>query len=177
MKNQKGEIATAVIIAIAMGSLLLGLVLPKLSPFKMFEKSAGNKKASFTLQKESSTPVLLESKDGKTVALGKKTELFYNTGMDESVPKPTLGERIGSFFFGLTTTSILTIIGGFLFFPIPFAAWGVRKYFGIKQALTNTVKAIRETDPTTYEALKPKLSAAHDKKDKVLIDKIKAEIH
>lgn len=177
-KNSAGEIATALVVAIALGSLIAGYILPKINPFKYFHSdSAANKKASFTLQKETSKPVLLESKAGQPVAVGREVELIYSTGMEETTPKKTLGQKIGSFFAGLTTTGILFVVGSLLFFggaPIIFVwKWGKK----FKDALTTTVAGIRALDADTYAKVTPKLAAAQDKKDKVVIDKIKAKLH
>lgn len=175
--NQRGEVVTAVLIAVALGSLLVGLVLPKLNPFKAFERTAANKKASWTRQTEKSTPVLLTDKAGKAIATGTATERIYDTGIEQSVPAPTLGQRIGSFFFGLTTWGLLAVLASLLFFGGAPLVWLARKYFVIRQALKNTVVGIRQADAETFEKLKPALEANHDKRDKVVIDKIKAELH
>lgn len=175
--NERGEVATALLVAIALGSLILGLALPKLNPFKAFEKTAANKKASWTRQTEKATPVVLTDKAGKAVAVGTATEKIYDTGMESTVPKPTLGERIGAFFASLTTWGLAFVGVSLLFFGGAPLVWVARKYFVMKQALKNTVAAIREADNETYEKLKPKLAAAHDKQDRQVIDKLKTELH
>lgn len=177
-RKSAGEVATALVVAIALGSLIAGYVLPKINPFKFFHSSsAANHKASFTLQKETSKPVLLQDSQGKAVAVGREVELTYSTGMEETVPKKTLGQKIGDFFAGLTTAGVGFVIISLLFFggaPLIFVwRWGLK----FKQALTTTVAGIRDLDKDTYEKVTPKLAAAQDKKDKIVIDKIKAKLH
>ena len=178
MKKNAGEVATAIVVAIALGSLIAGYVLPKINPFKfLHSSSAANKKASFTLQKETSKPVLLQSASGQPVAVGREIELTYSTGMEETVPKKTLGQKIGDFFAGLTTAGVGFVVISLLFFggaPIIFVwKWGKK----FKDALTTTVAGLRDLDDETYKKVSPKLAAAQDKKDKIVIDKIKAKLH
>lgn len=176
MRNQRGEIATATVVVIAAGALLLGILIPKFKPFSIFEKSAANKKASWTKQIEKSKPVAIKSEDGKVVAVGTEIERVYDTGMENTVPKQTLGEKIGSFFARLTTAGIAFVVVSLLFFGGAPLVWIARKYLVMKQALRNTVAGIRALDDETFNKVKPALAASQDKQDKVVIDKLKTEI-
>lgn len=181
MKNQRGEVTTGIVVAIAVGTFLFGVIAStKLNPFKLFHKSAANKKASWTKQTEKSEPVLLFDKDKKAVAVGTKIEKIYDTGIEEATPKKTIGEKIGDFFAGLTTWGLVFVGVSLLFFGGTPIVWAWRKYAVVKDALKKTVQAIRDTkkeEPQVYDKLKPKLAAAHDKRDRVVIDKIKTELN
>ena len=182
-KNQRGEITLAILIAVAVGSLFVGMITPKISPFKNFfgsSDSAVGKKASYTTQVEKIKPKVYHLNKAGDVVIVNDVELSYNTGIDQNVPKPTLGQRIGSFFFGLTTWSIIFIIVSLLFFGGAPLLWIARKYFVMKQAAINTVAGIRELkskEPEAYQKLVPILAANHDKQDKVVVDKIKTELN
>lgn len=176
MKRSKGEITTAAVILISVGSLILGLMAPKFNPFR-FERSSANKKASWTLQTEKTKPVLLTDKKGEAVAVGNEIERVYNTGKEEITPKKTLGEKIGEFFSRLTTAGLVFVVVSLLFFGGAPLVWVYRRYKTVKNALKNTVAAIREVDDETYTKLKPVLAANHEKKDRIVIDEIKKELN
>lgn len=177
--NRRGEIATLTVVAIAAVALFLGTLAPSLNPFHgLFggQQSAANQKASWTRQDEIQKPVLLSSAGGVPIAVGTQVERHYNTGVDERPVKLTLGQRIGRFFAGLGTWGLIFIVVSLVFFGGTPIVWLFRKYTVMKHAFKNTVSAIRETDEETYAKLKPKLQAKHDKRDRQLIDKLKAEL-
>lgn len=180
-KNQKGEVATAVVILIAVGSLFVGTIFPKFNPIKsLFKTDPTKHKASFAIQRETSKPVLLESSDGRHVAVGNEVELYYDTGEESTVPKKTLGERIGDFFANLTTLGLVFVFGSLAFFGGAPIVWIWRKYLTMKRALKNTVvgiKELKEKDKEAFERLKPSLASAHDRKDKIVIDKMKTDLN
>lgn len=177
IKHIKGEVATALVILIAAGTFIIGGVLPKLNPLNLLSSHQSKKKTSFTVQKETSKPILLETKDGKQAFLGKETEYYYNTGKEEGTPKLSVGERIGNFFSHLTTFGLMFVLFSLLFFGGVPIVWVFKKYLVMKQALKRTVQAIRETDRDTYDKLKPNLESKHDRQDKQVIDKIKMELN
>lgn len=178
MRNQRGEVATATIIAIAAAALVVGLLTgSRANPFSIFQKSAANKKGSFTKQYETHTPVLLQSKDGKMVAVGTKVENTYETGMDEGPIVLTYGQRVAKFFAGLTNISLFGILIGLIFFPAATITamwrWG-KKY---KDTLRTTVQGIRDAPPEAAAQVKVSLASAQDKKHKIVIDEIKKDLH
>lgn len=176
--NERGAVEVAVVVAIAAGCLILGLIAPKLNPLgSLFQRDAANKKASWTRQIEKTKPVLLNDEKGRPVAIGTEIQRVYDTGKEDGTPAPTIGERIGGFFAGLTGWGLAFVGVSLAFFGGAPLVWVARKYFVMKQALKNTVVAIRDADNDTYEKLKPKLAAAHDKQDRKVIDKIKTELN
>lgn len=177
--NQRGEITTAVAIGIAAVALLVGTIAPSLNPFNNLfgahsAPSAANQKATWTTTDEVIKPVLL--RQGDTVAVGQQIERHYDTGTEERPVKLTLMQRIGRFFAGLTTTAFIFILVSLLFFGGVPIVWAFHKYAVIKQALKNTVAAIRDLPEDQYKAVTPKLAAKHDRRDRKVIDKIKMEL-
>lgn len=180
--GNKGEIATLTVLAIAAVALLVGTLAPTLNPFnsvfgKGAQPDASKQTASWTKQTEIQTPVLLETKSGDHAAVGTKVERVYDTGAEARPVKLTFGERIGAFFAHLTTWGVVFVIVSLVFFGGAPLVWLSKKYFDMKGAFKNTVAAIREVDHDTYEKLKPKLEAKHDKKDRKMVDKIKSELN
>jgi len=180
LNNQKGEITIAILIAAVVGSLIVGMIAPKINPFKgLFSSndSAVGKKASFTTQTEKIKPKVYHLNKSGDVVVVNDVELSYNTSLDQNVPKPTFGEKIGTFFFHLSTVTIIFIIVSLAFLGGAPIVWLFKRYLVMKQALSNTVSAIRDLPPETYQQVVPVLAANHDKQDKVVIDGIKSELH
>lgn len=176
--NQRGEIATLTVIAIAGVALLLGTIAPSLNPFNRIfggGQTAANAKASWTRQTETREPILLQK--GGSVAVGTKETLVYDTGMTDVPVKLTFGQKIGNFFSNLATGSIIFIIVSLVFFGGTPIIWIWRKYVVMKQAMKTTVDAIREVDDDTAAKLKPILSKKMDKRDKRVVDKLKMELN
>lgn len=180
--GKRGEVATLTVLVIAGVALLLGTLAPQLNPFNsLFNKGgtpdASKQTATWTKQTEIQTPVLLETKSGDKAAVATKIERVYDTGAESRPRKLTFMERVGSFFARLTTWTFVFIVVSLVFFGGMPIVWIAQKYITMKNAFKNTVSAIREVDHETYEKLKPHLAAKHDKKDRVVIDKIKSELN
>lgn len=178
MKNQKGEIATATIVLIAAGALVVGLLTgSKGNLFSFLQKSAANKKASFSKQSEIHTPVILQSKDGKTVAVGTKVENLYETGMEDGEPVLTYGQRVAKFFAGLTNLAFLVLIVGLIFFPVltigALRAWGMKHYKTAKAI----VQGVKEAPPEAAAQVKASIAVVMDKKEKKVVDEIKKDLN
>lgn len=183
MRNQRGEITIVLLIAAMLGTAVvvgLGPRLPLVN--KLFkEQTAAGRKASWTKQIEKSKPVALYDKNGNAVALGTEYERLYDTGIEQSTPKLTLGENIGKFFASLTTAGLIFVGVSLAFFGGAPLVYVARKYGDAKHALTKTVMAVREMkkdDPALFaEKIAPQLAAAHDEKDRKVIDKIKTKLN
>lgn len=175
--RERGEIATAIIVAGALGIFILGLALPKFTNIKLFEKTAANKKASWSKESKKKEPVILFDQNKKAVGVATREEYLYETGMESGTPAPTLGEKIGSFFANLTTAGLIFVGVSLLFFGGAPLVWMARKYHIMKHAFKNTVQAIREIDDETYSKIKPVLAAKHDKSDRKIVDKLKTELN
>lgn len=180
--NNRGEIATAIVILIAAGCLAVGTLAPKLNPINWITgnstSSVPKEKSKYERKKFLSEPVLLSK--GDHVAVGQRTEELYEKGEDQSERKTTFGERIGGFISSMTVTSIVFILISLIFFGGAPIVWVAKKYFKTKAALTATISGIKEVkkkDPNLYENIvKPELLKKHDKADSKVIDKIKSQI-
>jgi len=177
----KGEVTVAIALGLAAVGLLIGTVMPNLNPFnRMFgshgTQSAAKQTATWTRQDEVITPKVVSLKDGQAVVVN-QFERHYDTGTEETTPKLTIGQRIGNFIARLSTWGLIFIIVSLVFFGGGPIVWAFRKYTSVKDALKNTVAAIREADEETFSKLKPKLAEKHNKADKIIVDKIKSELH
>lgn len=158
------------IILIAFAIMLSGCA--SMNPFHAIANPPSEPKKMGSWE-QTSEPVFVGTIDGKTVVANKTT---YRATAEESTPRLTIGQRIGSFFSNLSFVGILFIVLSLLFFGGAPIVWVARKYFDAKNALKNTVKAIKEIPTDKFEAIAPTLSANMDKKDKALIAKIKASL-
>lgn len=123
---------------------------------------------------QTSEPVIMGvDGSGKTI-IGNK--LSYRATAEETSPKQTIGQRIGSFFAGLSLAGILFVVASLVFFGGAPIVWLARKYFKAKSALVSTVKAIKEIPDEKFNEIKPALAANQDKSDKELIARIKAKL-
>lgn len=175
--EQRGEIATALIIVMVVGGVLVGaLGATKLNPFKLFQHDAANKKASWTKQVEKSEPVALYDKDGKAVALGTRFERVYDTGKEDSTPAPTYGQRVGAFLAGLTNFGLVALIAGILFFPGALATWGVKKYWDMRGVAKTIISGVKDAPPEAAEQVKQAIAVKQDKSQKQIVAKLKGEL-
>jgi len=144
------------------------------NPFKAISDPPNQPKKMGAWEQTSEPIILGTASDGKLVVANKLT---YKASAEETEPKLTLGQKIGNFFSGLSMTGLLFILISLLFFGGAPIVWAVKKYFAVKNALRNTVKAIKEIEPEHFEWIKPTLAANQDKADKVIIAKIKGDLH
>lgn len=178
MRNQRGEIATATIVLIAAGALVVGLFTgSKANLFSFFQKSAANKKASFSKQSEVHTPVILKDSEGRAIAVGTKIENVYETGMEDGERPLNYGERVAKFFAGLTNISFFALIAGLVFFPAltlgALRAWGM-KYYKTAKAI---VQGLKEAPPGAAKEVKASIAVVMDKKEKKVVDEIKKDLN
>lgn len=195
--NQKGEITLAVLIAVGIASALVVALPAKVNPIKALfsskEESAVGKKASFSTQTEKIKNRVYTLKENQ-VLVAPDVELTYQTGMDFNVPRPTFGEKIGTFFYKASTFSIIALLISIICFggaPIFWLLGRLKKFKQnadnykenadqYKETLKKTVEGVRkvkEKNPEAYVAVTNELAIAHDKKDKVVVDEIKTELN
>lgn len=127
-------------------------------------------------QSEKTTPRVVGAIDGDPV-IAYETEKIYSTDQQQTTPTLTTMQIFGRWVSGLTWISVIFILVSLLLcggFPI---IWLVKKYLKIKSALKNTVAGIRDLMPDAYMEVTESLSKTHDKEDKIIIDKIKSELH
>ena len=178
MKNQRGEIMVATVVIIAVCAFVGGVVLPKLGQtFHLFGETAANKKASFSKQIQSSTPVLLEDKSGRAVAVGTKFEQTYDTGIEEAPIVLTYGQRVAKFFAGVTNLGIIALLAAIILVPGSLMLWMRRwglKWYSTAKAL---VKGVKEAPPQAAEEVKDSMAIVMDKKHKKAVDEIKKDLN
>jgi hypothetical protein len=167
-KTNKGFTGLEIVGVMAVLGLVV-MIAPKLNPFSSAADPANRRSATsgeeivkiVKAAGEADREVIIERRDHSEV----------------TDPKLTVGQRIGRFFAGLGTWSVAAILFAIFVLglsPAAILAWSRHVW---KKAFKNTVSAIRDTDEETYEKLKPKLAARHDKRDKRLVDVVKAELH
>jgi hypothetical protein len=174
INQDKGEAVTIALVAVAavLGVLLFG---NKLNPFDRSADPSNRRTASAISGRDivEITNAVAESEKPVTV----KVDRSFEASHEVTDPKLTLGQKIGRFFAGLGNLSLLLFFAGLaicILTPIGGILWDRWKY---KHAFKNTVSAVRELDDDTFQKLAPKLAAKQDKRDKVLVDKVKAELH
>lgn len=186
IKNQRGEVATLTVIAIAGVALLIGTLAPTLNPFnRLFgagasAQVAAPEKEAWKEQTRTTEPVTVGiTPTGDKVVAFRTTE-EYKSGAAEHQRKLTFGERIGAFFAHLTTWGVVFVIVSLVFFGGAPILWLARKYLAMKQAMKNTVAGIRElkkTDMEAYTKATDHIAKKQDKSDNRIVDKLKAELH
>ena len=172
--NQKGEVVTVALIAVAavIGTLLLA---PKLNPFDKSADPANRRTASAISGRDivEITNTVAESDQPVTV----RVDRSVTASAEVTDPKLTLGQMIARFFAGLGTWAVVAIVAALALGIVTPAglAWKARNAW--KSAFTNTVAGIRDLDDDTYQKAVPKLAARQDKRDKQLVDRVKGELH
>lgn len=181
MKKNRGEIALAVTIGIAVGALLLGTLAPNLNPFNNL---FGSKKSltentqykDWLRHSRTTTPMVALPKDGQPVVFNKVEESF-DTGTDRVTPKRTIGQVVGDFFAGLTTWGVIFLVVSLVFFGGAPIVWLWRKYADMKESMKRVVAGIRDADEDAYKKVTNEIAKKADTKHKKLIDKVKSELN
>ena len=174
--KERGEIATATIILIALGAVLLAPILLKTgNPFDRSASPSDRRTVEAVSGKDlvKITNVVATAERPLTVEIDRSVE----ASKEVTDPKLTVGQKIGRFFGGLGTWAIIAIgVSLALGIVTPAGlAWRARSAW--KNAFKNTVEGVRDLDEETYQKVVPKLAAKQDKRDKKLVDRVKAELH
>lgn len=127
-------------------------------------------------QRETSTPVFVGMIDGKPV-VANQTDRVYSTNQQVTEKELTFFQRVARFGWWLIIGIALFVFVSLYYFAGRPIVKLYQSYKDMKAALKNTVAAIKELPPTTYEEVTDALSKKQDKKDKVLVDQIKSELH
>lgn len=176
VRGQRGEIATATVVIIAVAAVILTpLMLKTGNPFDRSADPSNRRTAAAISGKDivEITREVAKAEEPVTVRVDRSVE----ASKEVTDPKLTIGQKIGRFFAGLGTWAVIGVLFAIFVLgvsPAAMIAWSRHK---LKSAFRNTVAAIREVDDETYSKLKPHLAARQDKRDKRLIDKVKAELH
>lgn len=190
MKNNRGEVTTLIVIGVAVVSLIIGGLIP--NPVKFFQRQSepGTESRTYDTKDIIITPFVSIDDNGKTT-VANKVEEHYAKGNDKRTLKQTLGQRLAGFIASLGTWGIVLLFGGLALGIITPAGIFARSRHVMKSAFKNTVNGIRGIKDTTvtcrkcgdtvtidtYAHVSKALAEEQDKRDKVLIDKIKAELH
>lgn len=176
MRRQNGEIATATVVIIAVAAVLLTpLILKTGNPFDRSADPSNRRTASAISGRDivEITNTVAASDQPVTVKVDRSVE----ASAEVTDPKLTLGQKIGRFFSGLGTWVVLALLAACILIP-GFAlglVWRARNAW--KNAFKNTVAGVRDLDDETYQKAIPKLAARQDRRDKKLVDRVKAELH
>lgn len=177
MKNNRGEIATVTVILIALAAVVLTpLVLKIGNPFDRSAEPANRRTASSISGRDivEITNAVGKAENPVTVRVDRSVE----ASSEVTDPKLTLGQKIGRFFSGLGTWSILGLLFAIFVLGIsPAAILGWSRHVW-KSAFKNTVAGIRDMeDAEAYKKATTSIAIQQNKRDKKLVDKIKSELH
>lgn len=176
MNSQRGEVATATVILIAVGTFLLAPILFKNgNPFDRSADPSNRRTASAISGKD-----IVEITNTVASAEGPvsvRVDRSVDASKEVTDPKLTLSQRIGRLVAGLGTWGLVYVFVSLAFFGGAPIVWLWKKYAGMKETMKRTVQAIRELDDDTYKRVAPKLSEKMDKKHKKVVDKLKAELN
>lgn len=154
---------------------IVGLVImfaPKLNPFSNAADPANRRTASAISGRDvvEITNAVANSDKPVTVRVDRSME----SSEEITDPKLTLGQRVGRFFSGLGTWGLI-LVALCIFTPLGGAIW---KWWSYRTAFKNTVAGIRDIeDPEAYQKAVRSIAIQQNKRDKVLVDRMKSELH
>jgi hypothetical protein len=172
VRNQRGFTGLEIAGVAALIGLLFFAVGPKLN---LFDNSAdpANRRTAETLSGRdivSITKAVSEVEGPVTVSVDRSVE----ASKEVTDPKLTAGQRIGRFFSGLGLWALLGL-GLLLLTPLGAVLW---KLYTYRSAFKNTVAGIRDIDDKdVYEKATRCIAVSQNKRDKRLVDRMKAELH
>ena len=177
IRNQRGEIATAVVIALVIGAAVIGFFGHKLNPF---DRSAdpSNRRTASALSGKDIVKITkqVENSDIHEVTIDRSIE----SSSEITDPKLTIGQKIGRFFEGLSTWAVIAIIvllGLGIVTPAGFIAWSRNAWKGAFKHTVQGIKDVKTKDAETYTLVTDAIAKRHDNNDKVMVDKIKMELN
>ena len=172
--NQRGFTGVEILAVVAV-VLLVPIVMKTGNPFDRSADPANRRTASAISGKDivEITNQVAESEKPVTVKIDRSVE----ASSEVTDPKLTLSQKVGRFFAGLTTWTLVFLFVSLAFFGGAPIVWLWRKYANMKETMKRTVQAIRELDDDTYKRVAPKLSDKMDKKHKKTVDKLKMELN
>lgn len=176
MKRKKGEALTVLLVAVA-GAFIVGTFIPQINPANWFKTTPNTYNANWDRGERTSTPKVAVFDDGK-VAVFNETKESYDKGSEKTTPKLTIMQQFGNWISNLSF--FWFVILGFLLAagvvtPAGIFAWSKHVW---KSAFKNTVAGIREMpDKEAYEKVTTSIAKKQDRRDKKLVDKVKANLH
>lgn len=176
MQNEKGEIATLTIILIAVvAAVLAPVVLKNGNPFDRSADPSNRRTASSLSGRDvvEITKAVAASDEPVTVKIDRSVEAHAEV----TDPKLTIGQKLGRFFAGLGTWSLIGLLFAVFVLgisPAAILAWSRHTW---KSAFKNTVAGIRDLDEETYKKATSSIAKHQDRRDKQKVDKVKASLH
>lgn len=177
MRNERGEIATATVIIIAVATVLLApLLLKGGNPFDRSAEPANRRTASAISGKDivDITKAVASSEAPVTVHVDRSVEAHSEV----TDPKLTVGQKVGRFFSGLGTWALVGLFVAVFVLGISPIAILAKSRAAWRAAFKNTVAGVRDiSDVETYKRVTDSISKRQDKRDKKLVDRVKSELH
>ncbi len=174
MKNQRGEIALALVVAIALGAAIIGFFGHKLNPFDRSADPSNRRTASALSGKD----IVKITHAAAASDLDVEIDRSFEVSREVTDPKLTLGQKIGRFFEGLSTWAVVALfvlLALGIITPAGLIAWSRNAWKGLAK---RTVQGVRDIeDEATYKTVTKAISKRHDKNDVKLVDKAKMELH
>lgn len=184
MEKQRGEIATATVIIIAVVTVLFApLVLKNGNPFDRSADPSNRRTASAISGRDivNITNAVADSEKPVTVHVDRSIE----ASSEVTDPKLTLGQRIGRFFEGLGTWAVVGVLFAVFVLgvsPAAILAWSRARWKGFSKNLVGGVRLLGKEDPEAYEKVTKKIglqqkASGKARRDEKLVDKVKSEMH
>ncbi len=126
------------------------------------------------LEEEVKTPKAIVA-DNKTYVV-EETKRTLQVGLKNTPHNLTLGERIGRWFSSLSLLAILALVAGLILFPGGTMVWLVKLVMKWKNAMRQTVAAIKESKATENEDLHNALKDKQSVETKEIVGQIKASL-
>mgnify|MGYP001562064964 CR=1 FL=1 len=191
MKKLKGEALTITLAVIAV-AFLIGTFIPQINPLNWFKSAAkpNTETRAYDTKDVIVTPfIAINEVSGKTI-VANKVEEHYSKGNESFTPKQTLAQKFFGFLVGLGGWGVV-LVGLAIAFPAAAAIVFARLRHVWRNAFKNTVEGVRSIkdkivickkcgDTVTidaYEHVATAIETKQDKRDKVLVDKIKMQLH
>jgi hypothetical protein len=119
-------------------------------------------------------PKVIKAGDGTVVA--QRTEKRLSVGLDSTPKKVGLVERIGNFIGGLSFWIFALIVLGLVLAPGATIGFLFKKYAQYKNAMKQTVAAIKEARAIDSQALHDALKARQTVETKKIVGNLKSEL-
>ncbi len=119
-------------------------------------------------------PKVIKTGEGEFIV--QRTEKRLTAGLDTTPKKVTLSERIGGFIAGLSFWILVLIILGIILAPATTIGFLFNKYRQYKNAMKQTVAAIKEARAVESQALHDSLKARQTVETKKIVGALKADL-
>ena len=117
-------------------------------------------------------PKVVKTREGEFIV--QRTEKRLSAGLDTTPKKVGLAERVGNFIAGLSFWIFALIVLGLVLAPTATIGFLFKKYVQYKNAMKQTVAAIKEARAVDSQALHDALKLKQSVDTKKIVGKIKA---